>query len=292
MSKAPAFQFYPKDWLTDKKVMRLSYEAQGVYLRLLCHMWTDSDDQCSIENDPEFLRSLLKLSRKKFEKIFQQLQWEKNKIFDEADGLLISRRLEKEKLKQIDISKKRSKAALKRHGKNHANAEQVQCKRPAKSCSSSSSSSYSSSSCQKTQNNNPPLSTTYSCPPLEVGAGAKNENKAQIYDEIIDLYHKLLPTLPTVRVRTRIYTTLKSRIKEAKERQTVTWWRDYFLQVQASDFLMGRNSDWRANLDWLTGPKNMSKVLNGNYENHGPRTGSAQTDQNLRTAYAWAKGEL
>jgi len=110
LPKKPWFSFFPKEYGFDKKVMRMTFEAQGVYMRLLCHMWEDSENQCSIENDPEMLRGILKLSRKKFEKIFQQLQWNGNKIFDEVDGKLISRRLEKEKLKCEKLSEKRSEA--------------------------------------------------------------------------------------------------------------------------------------------------------------------------------------
>lgn len=35
MSKAPAFQFYPKDWLTDDKVMAMSNEEKGIYIDML-----------------------------------------------------------------------------------------------------------------------------------------------------------------------------------------------------------------------------------------------------------------
>ena len=37
--KAPAFQFYPKDWLTDDRVNRLGDAELIAYFRLLCHEW-------------------------------------------------------------------------------------------------------------------------------------------------------------------------------------------------------------------------------------------------------------
>jgi hypothetical protein len=39
MEKAPAFQFYPKDFLTDDKVLLMSNESVGVYIKLLCFDW-------------------------------------------------------------------------------------------------------------------------------------------------------------------------------------------------------------------------------------------------------------
>lgn len=41
MGKSPAFQFYPKDWLTDLKVILMDYQERGVYLTLLCHDWLE-----------------------------------------------------------------------------------------------------------------------------------------------------------------------------------------------------------------------------------------------------------
>jgi len=55
MNRPPAFQFYPKDWF-DFKVQRMSLAAQGAYLKLLCFMWTDSKDQCSIPDDNTWVR--------------------------------------------------------------------------------------------------------------------------------------------------------------------------------------------------------------------------------------------
>jgi len=141
-NKAPAFQFYAKDWL-DMRVMRMSYEAQGVYARLLAHMWADSPNQCSIENNPKMLSRLLGLSAKKFQKIIAEIQWPNDPIFLEEDGFFISKRLRKEKEKQVKISTKRAEAAENRWGKTDANAsanaKQAQCKQDALQSSSSSS---------------------------------------------------------------------------------------------------------------------------------------------------------
>lgn len=39
MKKAPAFQFYPKDYESDENVKMMSLEQEGAFLRLLCHSW-------------------------------------------------------------------------------------------------------------------------------------------------------------------------------------------------------------------------------------------------------------
>lgn len=39
--KSPAFQFYPKDFLTDMKVICMSHELRGMYITLLCIDWLE-----------------------------------------------------------------------------------------------------------------------------------------------------------------------------------------------------------------------------------------------------------
>lgn len=57
---------------------------------------------------------------------------------------------------------------------------------------------------------------------------------------------------------------IKSRLREHPDRD---WWEMLFGIVMASDFLSGRKTDFAASLDWVLGPKNLSKILAGNYEN-------------------------
>jgi uncharacterized protein YdaU (DUF1376 family) len=48
-SKAPAFQFYPQDYLSSSRVAEMTLEEEGVYIRLLCYCWSCG----SIPADPE-----------------------------------------------------------------------------------------------------------------------------------------------------------------------------------------------------------------------------------------------
>jgi uncharacterized protein YdaU (DUF1376 family) len=40
-TKAPAFQFYPADFLSDARVAIMSMEQRGIYITLLCHCWKE-----------------------------------------------------------------------------------------------------------------------------------------------------------------------------------------------------------------------------------------------------------
>ena len=70
--------------------------------------------------------------------------------------------------------------------------------------------------------------------------------------------------------------TIASRIRtRLKEHPDPAWWEDLFRQVHASDWLCGRTNGSRgpfqATLDWVLSPKNLDKILAGNYDNGGSR---------------------
>ena len=113
------------------------------------------------------------------------------------------------------------------------------------------------------------------------------------HQAIVDLYHEILPELASVRsITPQLQKTLRARWRESPERQSLDWWR-WFFQFVHDDcgYLMGRVKDWAATFPWLIGPKNMTKVLNGAYDDRGrrKRTGygmysekTMRTIQNLR----------
>jgi len=57
--KAPAFQFYPGDWLSSPKIALMTPAEEGAYIRLLCYAW--ADPECSIPDDDTILTNLSRL---------------------------------------------------------------------------------------------------------------------------------------------------------------------------------------------------------------------------------------
>lgn len=96
------------------------------------------------------------------------------------------------------------------------------------------------------------------------------------HQSIIALYHELIPELSRV-VK---WTPKRSQHLQAcwrdKDRQSLDWWRDYFMKVRGSPFLIGDNPrGWKVDLEWLTTESNLVKVLEGKYNGNGTgRTGS------------------
>lgn len=71
MPKAPAFQFYPNDWLRD--TLELSLEARGAWITILCKMWyADVKGTLRLTRD-QFAR-MLGVSPDEFDVILNELR--------------------------------------------------------------------------------------------------------------------------------------------------------------------------------------------------------------------------
>lgn len=112
-------------------------------------------------------------------------------------------------------------------------------------------------------------------------AGEQPEQPSQpkqpdIIADVIAAYHELLPMLPKCRSAKKVSKAIMARIKDDPQRKHISWWREYFAECAASDFLTGRKNDFHATLSWLTGPENMEKALNGQYLNGKPKVQQEQ----------------
>ena len=119
-TKSPAFQFYPKDWLSDANVVRMSNEARGVYIQLMSHCWLEG----CIPDDIGEWAALCGCHVDAIEQVYQDVR----RCYDVAprkENFLVHPRLEKERRKQKERRKSAQKAALQRwdgHTKRNANA--------------------------------------------------------------------------------------------------------------------------------------------------------------------------
>jgi len=128
-----------------------------------------------------------------------------------------------------------------------------------------------------------------SCEDLDLGSGPKDLGMDQgstdtlvadaiapttpdcPHQEILDLYHEILPTLSQVRLFTdQRKKQLRARWRENTKHQSLDFWRKYFDHVSRSDFLMGRSPPtngrtWQADFDFLTTASKFVCVLEGKY---------------------------
>lgn len=101
-----------------------------------------------------------------------------------------------------------------------------------------------------------------------------------LHEQIIAVYHELLPELPAVRDwperrRRKLNARISERVKAGKPADKPEYWRSLFGKVHDSDFLCGRKGDWRCpGLEWLLEPRNFTKVIEGAYTNHESMNGA------------------
>ncbi len=102
------------------------------------------------------------------------------------------------------------------------------------------------------------------------------KNKNIPYQQILNLYHEILPQCPKVRVfDKKRKSQIRARWKTSPEFQSIVFWESYFRKVSESRFLMGQNGkDWIADFDFLTGTKMISAV-EGKYDNREGATDAA-----------------
>jgi hypothetical protein len=92
------------------------------------------------------------------------------------------------------------------------------------------------------------------------------------HQEIINLYHEILPASPAIRDWTPARAaSLKARWNEDTERQTLDYWKRLFEYIAGIPFLTGRvasngRKPFLISLDWLVKAENFAKVREGRYE--------------------------
>lgn len=105
----------------------------------------------------------------------------------------------------------------------------------------------------------------------------ENEAKASSMSvgEVVDLYHEILPSLPSVlKVTDARRKAISARIHD--DLKTPSEWRVFFSRVGKSDFLTGKADNFRADLEWLCKPSNFLKVREGRYD---PKNATSATTE-------------
>lgn len=116
----------------------------------------------------------------------------------------------------------------------------------------------------------------------------KGDQQLVPFAKIVELYHAICTSYPKLRA-----------IEGNRQKQITARWKKYggieafqelFEKAEVSDFLKGENEKaWAADFDWLIRPTNMSKVLEGKYDNdkmkggqgHGGNSGYSGRQNNI-----------
>ena len=73
MAKAPAFQFYARDWLCDPELSQVSHTVKGVWIDMLCWMWL-ADERGVLNGTQTDLCKLLRVHHRTFKNVVKNAQ--------------------------------------------------------------------------------------------------------------------------------------------------------------------------------------------------------------------------
>jgi uncharacterized protein YdaU (DUF1376 family) len=104
--KPPAYQRYPKDYLTDERVMVMTLEQEGAYNRLLDYSWLHG----SIPDDVTQLAPLCKTTPEHMAELWPGIA---PCFVEKQPGRLVNRKLEKVRAEQKAYRKRRQEAGKK-----------------------------------------------------------------------------------------------------------------------------------------------------------------------------------
>lgn len=98
--KSPAFQFYPKEFLTDGNVAGMSLQEVGAYIRLLCYCWQEG----SLPTTTTRLAQMAGVPERAFLKFWPAVR----ACFQQQEERFVHPRLEKERQKQATHRQRQS----------------------------------------------------------------------------------------------------------------------------------------------------------------------------------------
>lgn len=73
MGKAPAFQFYVRDWLADPELRMASHSTKGIWIDLLCFMW-EAQERGKLVGSKDRLRLLVGATESDFDLFLSECQ--------------------------------------------------------------------------------------------------------------------------------------------------------------------------------------------------------------------------
>ena len=136
----PAFQFYPGDWLRDVNLRLCSLPARGLWIDLLCIMFSSSSRGFAKANGRNLqandLAKVVANDEQTISTLLQELE-DNGVLSKDSDGCIYNRRM----VRDSEISKARAKAGSKGGSAIKAKASHKQVTAPAVSASSSTSAS-------------------------------------------------------------------------------------------------------------------------------------------------------
>lgn len=241
----PYYKWFWQDWRSNRTIQRMGYVERGLYRELLDECWAEG----CIPDDVSAMAEICGCPEQVMADAWQVL----SKCFVLLDGKWHNEKLDSLRTEQDQIRVKRANAGAKggkskllNEKENEANAKQMLA---------------SASNChieEKRREEN-----------ISSSGDDSEADKWCSLDEVVAVYHDLLPMLPSVRMMNgKRKSLLKTRQREYAKCREADWWHVFFDRASQSRFLTGQsnNNTWQADFDFLLSPKGFTGVIEGKYK--------------------------
>ena len=94
----------------------------------------------------------------------------------------------------------------------------------------------------------------------------EKEEEHSLSARVVTQFHEICDELPKVK---KLTAKRCDSIQAAQAHLSGTDFADLFRKVACSDFLCGRSGKWRADFDWILRPDNLTRILEGSFDNRG-----------------------
>lgn len=268
--KAPAFQFYPGDWLRDPELGLASAATQGVWINFLCQMWFARDRGVLSGN----LSQLAQLGRCQSDDVVRFLSEAKALKFcdvsEDGHGIVTvtNRRMANEEKARVFA---RERKARERERKSESRASHTENPQLSRECHSAS---------PDLRSPDLPLQGKKEGPSDLVPNGTQNgaTRKPEAPDpdtlkpeDLQESWNEHLAPLGLPRVAELSGTRRKKALARLHEHPKIGFWEQVIGNIRGSPFLRGLrpkpgHENWRASFDWLIeNDTNAVKVYEGRY---------------------------
>lgn len=97
------------------------------------------------------------------------------------------------------------------------------------------------------------------------------------YQSVINLFNSVCVSLPKVQ---KLTDKRRKAVNNAQRLLGETSFEELFARIERSDFLTGRTGRWSCGFDWIMQPSNLTKILEGNYDNKQTATRATEQPRN------------
>jgi hypothetical protein len=239
--RRPADLWFWSDWLASVDVRSCSLAAQGLWINMLAIMSrSDRKGFLSINGKPMDSKELAKfvgVFKDEVETLLVELEYY-NVFSRDVDGTIYNRRMKN----LSDLSRKRSEAG--RLGGLKQNASKDEAGRTSKA---------------------------------QATLESDNEDASflTLKEEALNLWNGLAVSRDLPAIKSIPAGSKRERALRARASDKSFDFRALLTAVEASPFLLGKKTDFKATFDWIIAPSNYQKIIEGNYRGTTPIDGPA-----------------